>query len=187
MKRGCDLLILLLILKWGWKDRSLVSLDSSYSPTARRSAMQCRFFYACRLPLKVGAGGACDLLILLLIFKWGWKDRSLVSLGSSYKLLQAPTALQPGLPCNAGFFYACRLPLKVGAGGACDLLILLLIFKWGWKDRSLVSLDSSYKLLQPYSPTTRPAMQRRVFLCLPITAQNSTDFADTALYGRLLW
>jgi len=30
-------------------------------------------------------------------------------------------------------------------------------------------------------------MQRRVFLRLPITAQNSTDFADTALYGRLLW
>jgi len=114
VKRGCDLLILLLILKWTRKDRSLVSLDSSYKllqPCNPACHAAPGFFNSCRLPLKVGAGGACDLLILLLILKWGWKDRSLVSLDSSYKLLQAPTSsyklLQPYDPaCHAapGFF-----------------------------------------------------------------------------------
>ena len=39
-------------------------------------------------------------------------------------------------------------PGAVGAGEACDLLILILIFRLGFKclgkDRSLVALDSSY-------------------------------------------
>ena len=38
------------------------------------------------LPLVVGAAEGCDLLILIFRFKWQWKDRSLVALGSSYGL-----------------------------------------------------------------------------------------------------
>ncbi|CAI8976294.1 hypothetical protein EMIT0P258_80085 [Pseudomonas sp. IT-P258] len=42
------ILLLPLILKWGWKDRSLVSLDSSYNPACHAAPG----FFACRLPHK---------------------------------------------------------------------------------------------------------------------------------------
>jgi hypothetical protein len=121
---------LILFLKSKSKDRSFVSLDSSYKsksavrpgdfnstePASDSSAQLSR--------ASVGAAEGCDLLICFLKAKS--KDRSLVSLDSSYK---SKSAVRPGdfnstEPASDSSAQLSRA--SVGAAEGCDLLILFL-------------------------------------------------------------